>query len=285
MSASRRLPLLLACLALLPACQMANMSDGIFEGHGLPSPKQAVVDASSASDADVRRRSIGLLAGASFGGEDSYLRLYQILLADKDGSVRAAAARALAERGGPANLPALRPLFKDKELLVRLAAAEAFVRISWQKMEDKGAVQGDLIALLADEDVDLRVAATLALAQLADEASFMALVGRLEDPSWSVSARACEGLARLTGQDLGADGRAWGKYLADAKAAGRDPFAGAKPYAWLPYRRRSTAVQWGWWPDSPTEPLAAREGPRRMPSAKVKAEDGKAKANPWEESR
>jgi len=52
-------------------------------------------------------------------------------LTDKDPSVRAAVAHALAARNDPSLMPQLLPLFDDAKEAVRLRAAAGYLRLAW----------------------------------------------------------------------------------------------------------------------------------------------------------
>lgn len=83
------------------------------------------------------------------------------LLQDKDFTVRANAAAAIRDAGGPENAAALRPLLSDPHPVVRSVAAHALSRLG-----DKEAVPA-LVGLLRDDSANVRWWAVRALTDLA----------------------------------------------------------------------------------------------------------------------
>lgn len=213
---------------LLPACSGTNdpMSE-LIGGLSSPSPSAAARDAFNVYDADVRRRSVAQLSSSSFGGEQPYLRLYRLLIDDPDATVRAACVRALGVHGGVDDVPLLVAHLEDTDRYVRWEAAEAL-----RKIHSPSVVAPLVKSLGSDRDPDVRMAAAYALGQYTEMRVYQALVGALNDESFSVVRAAQESLKTLTGYDFGHDGSLW---LLWSQKQGDQLFESGRPYAWQPY--------------------------------------------------
>lgn len=259
---SFRAALLLAGVLGLAACEGPAIIDGMLELEDTPTAKEAVENLMVSPNPDTRRKAVGFLSEEDFGGEPLYRKVYrQYGLNDKDIGVRAAAARALGDHGGPEDALALVPLLSDKDMSVRLAVADALRRIALPPGEAWDKSRDGLIALLADTDVDVRSMAVDALGHYPCERTFLALVGALEDPSFSVVWYAHRSLVFVAGgHDAGDQPLAWNEWAASVKGKPEPKNA----YLWQPYYRRPWDVQWrpktfGYFyePPAPEAPRAA----------------------------
>ena len=198
-----------------------------------PSPRQAADQAFSV-DPDESRKGLALLASSSFGGEDTYVRLYRLQSEHPDATVRALCVSALGTYGTVEDVALLvQRLAVDEAAAVRWEAAKAL-----QKLHSQEAI-APLIRRLAkdrdrfvEQDADVRRAAAFALGQHPEPRVFHALVGALEDTEYTVVHAAQRSLKILTGYDLGSDGALWLIW------AGRHPgtlFDRRQPYTWIPY--------------------------------------------------
>ncbi|MFW6058648.1 MAG: HEAT repeat domain-containing protein [Phycisphaeraceae bacterium] len=171
---------------------------------GPPSPTEAARDAFNVYDADRRRRAVALLSAAPFGGEDTYVRVYRLLINDPDATVRAACAKALGMHGSVEDADHLTPLLTDEHAFVRWDAAKAL-----QRIHNPVAIDPLLRAVQNDQDADVRMAAAKALGQYAEARVFDVLLGALNDHDFGVVNAAHESLVTLTGRELGTDSRDW----------------------------------------------------------------------------
>ena len=64
-----------------------SVYEGLFGDEPPPSPTQAVAMTFDRDSADQRRKGIGWIAAAPFGGEDEYLASYRLFINDPDPSV------------------------------------------------------------------------------------------------------------------------------------------------------------------------------------------------------
>lgn len=236
----RRTPHLLATLCLLAVLlgQVGCASDGgisydsvysAFVGHEPPpTPTKAVAMMFNRDDPDQRRRGVGWLASAPFGGEPEYLEAYRVLVADKDPTVRAAVAKALGMHGTVDDANLLAIMLNDKDPLVRWQAADALRRVHNPAVAEALArrLNADL-----EEDDDTRTAAALALGQYPDRVVLTQLVAALDDRSFAVVTAAHQSLLRLTGHDAGLDPRVW----SDWALTNAEPFKNQRPYTYEPY--------------------------------------------------
>ena len=246
--------------AMLGGCEAAPMeTESVFQAlvPPPPSPVEAAAWMFDPHDADKRFRGTVLLANAPFGGEGVYLQGYRAHLSDTDASVRAAAAFALGRHGAPEDVPAIAPLTRDADRLVRLNAVRALQRlhnpeaIQWLleraqvvEVAPRGGLRG------FEEDADVRAEAAYALGQYAEERVLQGLIGALRDPRLSVTRSAAASLRTLTGQNFGDDYRAWFQWAATAES----PFAGRLEYTYPAFSRDRVLVEWlPFWPQPPNE--------------------------------
>lgn len=234
------------------ATRRVQQTGNIFAYLQPPTPVEVALMATNPFDADQRLRGIVMLANASFGGEEPYVKMYVAALGgppintpDVDVGVRAAAALALGLRGGPQHVPLIVPLLKEGDARVRLSALRAL-----QRLHNPVAIDSLLLAARAETELEpgLRAEAATALGQYADRRVLQTLVGALRDDSLLVNRAALESLRTLTGQDLGDDQLAWLKLATDAP----EPFAGRKEYRYPIYTRDRYWFEWlPLWPTNP----------------------------------
>lgn len=235
-----------AFLASVCACESRPVVvDGMLEWEdgGTPSNAgEAARNFITSKNPDWRRKAVGYLADEDFGGEPQYRRTYRTFgLTDADAGVRASAARALGEHGGPEDGAAIVPLLADKDPMVRLAAADALRKIELAGDAVAAGREG-LIKLLADEDTDVRARAADALGHFPGERTMRALIDALEDSSFTVvwyAHRSLVACAGKGGKDFGLDAGLWAQWVGDLKGA--EP---ASAYLWQPYYRRPSLIQW-----------------------------------------
>lgn len=200
-----------------------------------PTPGEVARDAFSL-DPDARSRSIGLLSGSIFGGEEPYVKLYRLMVSpygpngEKDATVRAAAVAALGLHGTPEDVPLICDRLTDpkEETYVKWEAAKAL-----QKLHNPIAI-GPLIKGLKDEQEDVRMACAYALGQYADPLVFEELMLLLDDQNFAVVENANISLQTLTGQDIEPDGVEWLRWV---KANPNTIFAKQRVYKWQPFNR------------------------------------------------
>jgi hypothetical protein len=192
-----------------------------------PKPSEAVRWALTSPDPDKRREGIALLSGATFGGENVYIRVYRLRADDTDATVRAASIRALGLWGKVDEVPNLLRFAHEDSGLVRWEMAQAL-----QKIHNPLAIHTLTVMVSEDKDADVRMAAAIALGQYARPEVFSALVGALDDTEWGVTDAAHESLVCLTGEDFGADEGEWLKY--QQSHAGR-LFEHQRQYVWYPF--------------------------------------------------
>ena len=231
------------CLLVASGC---SGQPGVLEMISPPTPSQAARDAFNLNDPDLRRRSVALLAASNFGGEAPYLRMYRLLLDDPDPTVRAACIKAIGMHGTMQDVKLFTAHLDDEDRFVRWEAAKAL-----QRFHDPS-VSGELVRVLGnDEDPDVRMAAAYALGQYPQQSVFQALVGALDDRSYSVVQASGRSLQTLTGYDFGYDGSLWMMW---SKKQSDKLFQHGQPYTWQPYvKPRGLINKMMFWA-KPTEP-------------------------------
>lgn len=228
--------ILMFCAVLAGGCKPLggygrSSSDSVFAFASPPTPAEAARWAIDPNSADNRQQGLLLLANASFGGESVYMELYRIALDDEDAAVRAAAVRALALHGGPAEgLLVLEHLAPSEDPLVRREAARALARIHMPESVPRltTAVDPD-----REPDGETRALAAEALAQHREARVVQALIGALTDTRLLVSSTARRSLNTLTGQDFGIEPEPWLRWTATSP----DLFAGAQTFYYTAYQR------------------------------------------------
>ncbi len=207
--------------------QSTILSD-LFEPMMPPTPGQAARDAFNVYDADARRKSVALISASGFSAEEPYLRMYRLLMDDPDPTVRAACLAALGRNGSAEDGPVLVDHLGHETNFVRWEAAKAL-----QKVHYPPAARPLIAAMRDDDDLDVRIAAAMALGQYRERPVYDALVGALGDRDFGVREAAAVSLATLTGEDLGVEGGPW-----LAWGEGKTPdelFVAARDYTWQPY--------------------------------------------------
>lgn len=202
----------------------------LWEAFSPVTPGEAALMALDEEDPDRRFRGTMLLANAPWGGEEVYLSLYRDYMQDSEPNVRAAAARALGNHGGPDDAALLVVALEDEEPMVRLEAAQAL-----QRLHAPDAVPAMLRRLRrdAEPDPDIRAEIAHALGQYAMRRVLDELVLAMNDRSLRVIHNASLSLQTLTGQDFGYDHRAWARWVAEA----REPFAARRAYVYPAFYR------------------------------------------------
>jgi len=221
----------------------SNDADSVLTIFAPPTPAEAAAWAVDPYDADKRYRGTLLLANAPWGGEDVYLRLYEVALEDEDANVKSAAIRGLALHGGPEHAPMIAPFLRAPERLLRWEAARGLQRLH------NPAVVPDLLRALERPNLDgssgelepsVRSAAATALGQCAETRVLDGLIGALNDRDLTVNKAAEESLKTLTGQDFGFDAGAWVAW----KRRTDDHFAGQLPFEYPVFRRGRRGLEW-----------------------------------------
>ncbi len=241
-----------AALATLCACQNRNglntagassNANSVFEIFSPPSPAEAAAWAVDPYDSDKRYRGMLLLANAPWGGEEVYVRLYEVAIDDEDANVRAAAIRGLSMHGGPEHAPRIARELSRGSRLLRWEAARALQRLHNPVVVPdllQALDQPNLDGTQGEEEPSVRSAAAHALGQYAQTRVLDGLIASLSDRHLSVNRAAEQSLQTLTGQDFGFDGRAWVAWKNNAS----DPFAGQIPYEYPIFERGRRGLEW-----------------------------------------
>ena len=122
----------------------------------------------------------------------------------------------LARVDSPISAEALRGASQDRNTDIRIAAVNALGK---SRLESSVTTLQEV--LNSDTNVDVRLAATRALGSTSSPQSLQALSGVLGDKNPALQVTATESLARITGQDLGADVFAWREHLGQSGAIGQ----------------------------------------------------------------
>lgn len=179
-------------------------------------PKRYALMMEETAYPDLRRKGMLELAERPFGEKPPYTTRYAQIAEEKskDGAkadylLRASAIRALNRSREPGHTALFIQGLADESDWVRLESAKALNRLP-----DPQAIQ-PLIGVVgkADEQKDIRIAATEALQHYRKLEVARVLVGLLSDREFSLSWQAHRSLKRLTGKDLGYDDKAWLAYL------------------------------------------------------------------------
>ena len=259
--------MVLALFGLVAGCQgRSNTPAGsiltqVFEPFKPEDPSEVARDLFDVSDADKRRRAVSLFSAASFGGEETYVRAYRLLLGgetredktkivgepDPDATVRAASVKALGLHGTVDDVAIILPRLDDKASFVRWEAAKALAKIHnpiairplLRKLHEHKPLSrpqtGEKVnERRGDNDPDVRRACASALGQYPTAAVFDGLVGALDDGNYRVAYAARQSLETLTGYDLGPEPGDW---LLWAKQHRKELFKHQKVYTWQPYTR------------------------------------------------
>ena len=266
-------------LAGVMGCQVpdsARGTDSLFALFAPPTPQQAAAWATDEYNPDLQYRGTILLANASFGGEPPYIEMYLDYLNHTDSNVRAAAARGLANHGGPEHAPLLaeKLTFTVEQRQLQHVEPDPFVRQesarALQRLHNPEVVEALLGAMVeptpaeqvvaADADPEVRAAAAHALGQYAEIRVLEALFNTgLSDSSLVVNRNARASLRTLTGQDFGYARRAWREWF---DGAGREaPFAARRAYVYPVFQRAPSLIErLPFVPPPPNEPASTPVG-------------------------
>jgi hypothetical protein len=207
----RRLLVNLSLGFLLVGC--ASQRPFQFASHHVEDPIQVLRESQEPNERIAAYRQLGT-EPESVGshGELAGLLLVQGLKEESSPLGRAAAARALRSHNAPAATQALRQATNDSAAMVRMEAAHSLGALA-------GAEAIELLAQLAknDSDLDVRLAATQALAEMRDPKCNEHLLQCLLDRDIAVADVASSGLRANTGADLAPNYEAWKEYIASGK--------------------------------------------------------------------
>lgn len=247
----------LATSAVFTACDTTGMrrgTDSILDLWAEPTPAEAVQLAMDKYDADKRYRGTLLLSTMPFAGEELYMRLFVDNAEDADPGVRTVATRAVANHGGPENVPLLIERLRDSDRLVRIEAARGLQRIHSPTAVDP-LVQA--IDSSNESDPAVRSEAADALGQYAENKVVEALIASLDDTNLAVNSRTVSSLRTLTGQDYGFDRREW----LDWYKSTNTPFAARSVYTFPAFSREKSFLEYlPFFPPPPNEASTAPVG-------------------------
>lgn len=226
-------------LSLVTACLVGCdtiTSDFQWLGQQIspPTPGEAAAWAVDPTNPTLQREGLALLASASFGGNEEYLKLYRVYVEESlDPLVKAAAIAALARHGTPDDAFLIAKQLKAPNVHVRFAAANGLQRLHQPRVE-----QEIWLAMGTEEDSSVRIELALALGQYRSDAAFQALVAALDEPDLAVNRAAEWSLWIMTGQDHGLNRPAWLKWYESTAVAER--FTPETNYLYLTYQRPSS---------------------------------------------
>jgi hypothetical protein len=193
------------------------------------SPAEAGQLATDFADPENQQRGLTLLGTAPWGGEEEYLRLYRNCVEGPfDPLVKAAAIRALAHHGDPADAVLIATALDDEIPYVRNEAAKGLQRLHEEKVVD--AIWQRMVI---EENSGVHVELAIALGQYPKDSVFQALVLSLEAQQLAVNLAAADSLRTLTGQDHGLDARSWLAWYDSSTS----PFAREEVYFFPVYTR------------------------------------------------
>lgn len=236
------LPVLAAALLLSGGCakdsglaggkfdESTNSIMSVFAG---PTPVQAVQWATDPYDAGKRQYGILLLAGAPWGGESPYVKMYVLSAGDEDPSVRTAAIRALSLHGSVEHAPLLIEALGAEDPLTRREAARAL-----QRIHSDDAIEPLLAATdpAQEQEYEVRREAAVALGQYPTRRVAQLLISALSDRRLGVNDAARRSLRTITGQDFGYEIDDWVAWTQQTS----DLFAGGTPYEYPVFSRDET---------------------------------------------
>ncbi len=206
----------------------SSMVDSLLKKFMPPSPAEVAQNAFNVDDPDLRRRSILLLANATWGGDEPYMKMYRLMINDPDPMVRSACLVAFSIHGTSNDVSCVLPYVEDESKAVRWEAVKTL-----QRLHHDDVVPVLTRALVNDPDSDVRMAAANALGQYRKPIVFETLIGALRDRDYGVVLEAEKSLITLTGQNLGTEGKPW---LTWAKKTD-DVFSYARIYYYPEYER------------------------------------------------
>ena len=159
-----------------------------------------------------RRQMKEIVENATDGGADAQEEaskyLANVVANDSILLLRIEATRLLANLPTETAGKALEVASRDRQVEVRRAAVR-----SWEKRGDEMAKTALTRMVRKDGDVDVRIAATVALGQFSGQSVTEVLAEVIQDPNPAMQLRAAESLAATTGEDFGNDILAWQEYL------------------------------------------------------------------------
>ena len=202
----------------------------VFAG---PTPVEAVQWATDPYDAGKRQYGILLLAGAPWGGESPYVRMYALAARDEDSAVRTAAIRALSLHGSVDHVPLLIEALTTGDPLTRREAARAL-----QRIHSEDAIEPLLAAInpAREDEYEVRREAAVALGQYPTRRVALSLISALSDRRLGVNEAARRSLTTLTGQDFAYEIDDWVAWTDETS----DLFAGGTPYEYPVFSRDKT---------------------------------------------
>ena len=231
-----RWPVFVALVLFLAPLGCSTIGDDLSDlGDSLTpvSPPEAARMMVDPYDPDNRRRGTVLISNSPFGGSDAYLTLYRDRAKyETDPLVRAASLAALGRYGQPEDGPLIAASLSHEKFQVRWEAAKALQRIH------NPDVVRDLLRVIAniDEDVDIRIAAAIALGQYPQDRVFQGLVAALDVSQLAINVAARQSLETLTGQDFGFEATDWLRWY--SRTTG--PFANQQEYLFPTYSREQS---------------------------------------------
>jgi len=254
--------LLLGALPLIGCAEDSGLAGGQFNEStnsimtvfAPPTPVEAVQWATDPYDAGKRQYGILLLAGAPWGGESPYVKMYVIASEDEDSSVRTAAIRALSLHGSVEHAALLTEALTTGDPLTRREAARAL-----QRIHSEDAVAPLLSALSPDNEpeYEVRREAAIALGQYPTRRVAQSLIAALHDRRLGVNEAASKSLTTLTGEDFGYEVEDWVAWTSRTD----DLFAGGTPFQYPVFSRDETWYEaLMFWYQPPNEQPAAPIG-------------------------
>lgn len=198
-----------------------------------PTPVEAVQWATDPYDAGKRQYGILLLAGAPWGGEGPYVKMYAIAANDEDSAVRTAAIRALALHGSVEHVPLLVAALTTGDPLTRREAARAL-----QRIHSADAIEPllDAINPSTEDEYEIRREAAIALGQYPTRRVVLSLISALSDRRLGVNDAARQSLRTITGQDFAFEIDDWVEWTRETD----DLFADGSTYEYPVFARDQT---------------------------------------------
>lgn len=247
-------------------------AESVLDVFAQPTATESVRDATDPYDADKRYRGTLALAMRDYASEPIYLKLFTDNIKDRDSSVRAAAARALAAHGKPEHAALLIEALKDKDVSVRVEAARGLQRLHSPDAIDPllAHIREPVLVGMAEDaesDPDVRSECASALGQYREPKVLKSLIAALGDSRLQVNRNTLESLRTLTGQDFGYDRQAWQTWFE------RTPqhFAAGRPYRYPAFKRDKTWMER--LPFVPPPPNEESNTPAGMPITPPKEAD------------
>jgi hypothetical protein len=204
---------------------------GALTGRRGPRPLEAAEMAIDPYNANNRYLGTLALANAYFAGQEPYVALFVDNIDDPESSVRAAAARGLANHGEASHAPLLLGLLSDEDPRTRQEATRGL-----QRLHNPQAVPAllGLVDSSKESDSAVRAEAAIALGQYRENRVVRGLIAAIDDPQLAVVRGAQGSLTTLTGQNFGDDRAAWADWL---EANSERTFAAARDYEYPVFNR------------------------------------------------